>query len=140
MNTKFIQFLGVKETNPEVVVGSNLKFMILGVHQSLLDMGLEIQILWFQSGHQGVEYFTSFLDDPNILWNLRTTCSAKSSGLMISYWKELKREALLKETFIENLLYANTEHMSSHLIILSLWFRRKMGIVSLGGEINPSCK
>ena len=59
---------------------------------------------------------------------------------MISYWKELKREALLKETFIENLLYANTEHMSSHLIILSLWFRRKKGIVSLGGEISPSCK
>lgn len=43
---------------------------------------------------------------------------------MISYWKELKREA----TFIEYLLYANTEHMSSHLIILSLWFRRKMGM------------
>lgn len=45
MNTKFIQFLRAKETNPEVVVDSNLKFMVLGVHQSLLDMGLEIQIL-----------------------------------------------------------------------------------------------
>lgn len=55
---------------------------------------------------------------------------------MISYWKELKREA----TFIENLLYANTEHMSSHSIMLSLWLRRKKGNVSLGGEINPSCK
>ena len=136
MNTKFIQFLRAKETNPEVVVDSNLKFMVLGVHQSLLDMGLEIQILWFQSGYQGVEYFMSFWDDPNILWNLRTTCSAKSSGLMISYWKELKREA----TFIENLLYANTEHMSSHSIMLSLWLRRKKGNMSLGGEINPSCK
>lgn len=55
---------------------------------------------------------------------------------MISYWKELKREA----TFIENLLYANTEHMSSHLIIIRPWFRRKKGNVFLGGEINPSCK
>lgn len=86
------------------------------IHQSLLDVGPGILVLWFWSGHRAVVHFINVCDNSDRLWNLRATCSVKSSGMKTSFWKRLKREA----TFIENLLCANSEHVLSHLIFITI--------------------